>query len=148
MRRETTDLIGSGLLLAALIVATLGALAPTEGASASVPTTTTAAASDPFARGRMLFMTKGCVSCHTKTGVTGQAAGFGPTGVAPDLTGLAQRAGAREPGMSAQDYVRESLRTPSAFKVPEYASATFGMPDLGLSDAEIDALSAFLLGTP
>jgi len=145
MRRETTDLIGSGLLLAALIVATLGALAPTQGASASVPATTIAASSDPFARGRMLFTTKGCVACHTKAGVNGQAPGFGPTGVAPDLTGLAERAADRTPGASAADYVRESLRTPSAFLVSGY---TGRMPDLGLSDAEIDALSAFLLGTP
>lgn len=148
MRRETTDLIGSGLLLAALVTATFATLAPPQ-AGASVAGPVAVEASDPsIERGRMLFMTKGCVACHTKAGVPGQAPGFGPTGVAPELTGLAERAGERRPGMSAQDYVRESLRTPSAFIVPEYASATFGMPDLGLSDAEIAALSAFLLGTP
>ena len=131
MRRELTDLIGSGLLLAALVTATIGALAPTTGASASVPTPATqATAAD---RGEMLFNTKGCAGCHTRN-------------IGPDLTGLAERAGSRKPGMSAVDYVRESIRTPGAFIAPTHINAGgIVMPDLGLSDDEIDALVAYLL---
>jgi len=64
-----------------------------------------------------------------------------------ELSGLADRAGTRRPGMSALDYVRESLRDPSAFKVPGYdfGSGEIGMPDLGLSNEEIEKLAAFLL---
>jgi cytochrome c551/c552 len=143
MRRETTEVLGSGLLLAALVLASIGALAPAQGASASVPTTAVAAASSQVERGRTLFYAKGCVGCHKKQGEAGEVS------VGPDLTGLAVRAGHRKPGMSAEDYVYESIKTPSAFVVPDFAGLTpFGMPDLGLSDAEIDALTVFLLGTP
>lgn len=142
MRRETTDLIGSGLLLAALLLATFGALAPTPGASAAVPSAPVVVTD--IERGRTLFYAKGCVACHAKQG-EGLTPGFGPTGVAPDLTGLAQRAADRKPGMGAVAYVHESLRSPSAFLVPHY---TAKMPDLGLSDGEIAVLTAFLLGTP
>ena len=51
--------------------------------------------------------------------------------------------------MSAEAYIEESLRTPSAFVAPSSISAgNISMPDLGLSDDEIEALTAFLLGTP
>jgi mono/diheme cytochrome c family protein len=140
MRRETTDLIGSGLLLAALVTATFATLAPTtSGASVAASATVS---SPTVERGKSLFYAKGCVSCHVKAAAPGNSASVGP-----DLTGLAARAGERKPGMSAQAYVRESLKTPSAFVVPGYGNLAFGMPDLGLGDAEIDALSAFLLGT-
>ena len=159
MRRETADLLGSGLLLAALLTATLATLAPRSVASSSASTTaaevvspsavgsTTAAtvvyAGTALDRGRSLFYVKGCVSCHAKQGERAPTAAVGP-----DLTGLASRATERRPGMSAEAYVRESIKTPSAFVVPGYQGDTFGMPDLGLSDDEIAAVSAFLLGTP
>jgi cytochrome c oxidase subunit 2 len=141
MRRETTDLIGSGLLLAALVTATFATLAPTPTSGASVASMPTiASAPAGLERGKALFFVKGCVSCHTKV-AAGSSANVGP-----DLTGLATRAADRKPGMSAADYVRESLKVPSAFIVSGYSSFV-GMPDLGLSDDEIAALSAFLLGT-
>jgi cytochrome c oxidase subunit 2 len=141
MRREVTDLIGSGLLLAALILATLGALAPTSGAGASATSATVVAAAPDVERGRMLFHVKGCVTCHRKAGEPRGNIGD----VGPDLTGLAQRAADRRPGLGAVAYVHESLRTPGAFLVPGYSER---MPDLGLSDIEVAALTAFLLGTP
>jgi mono/diheme cytochrome c family protein len=144
MRRETADLVGSGLLLAALVTATIGALAPTSGASASPSQASTVSASaNDVERGRSLFHAKGCIACHHKGDEKGTTAAIGP-----DLTGLAQRAGDRKPGMSAKAYVYESIRMPSAFIVPGSQGGTFGMPDLGLTDEEIDAISAFLLGTP
>lgn len=137
MRRETTDVIGSGLLLAALVIAVFATLAPPAGAGVA-PATAVVAPADPLARGRSLFYAKGCVACHTKAGESGAIGHVGP-----DLTGLASRADDRRPGLSAAAYVRESLRTPSAFVVPGYQAV---MPDLGLADEEIAALSAFLLG--
>jgi len=47
------------------------------------------------------------------------------------------------PGLSAEAYVRESIREPGAFVVPGYAGME--MPQLGLTDAEIDAVVAILL---
>jgi cytochrome c2 len=142
MRRETTDLIGSGLLLAALVIATFATLAPAPTSGASVASVSATVSSPTIERGKTLFYAKGCVSCHTKAAATGSSASVGPS-----LTGLAARAADRKPGMSAEAYVRESLRTPSAFIVPGYGNLAFGMPDLGLRDDEIAALSAFLLGT-
>lgn len=140
MRRETADLIGSGLLLAALVSATIGALVPTTGASAPISGPLVGGPADA-SRGQALFFAKGCVSCHSKQGVS-TTASFGP-----DLTGLAARAGGRKPGLDAKAYVHESIKTPSAFIVPGYEGG-LGMPDLGLSEDEIGALMDFLLGTP
>lgn len=138
MRRETTDLIGSGLLLAALVTGTFATLAPQAGASVAPPGAVSSSSAS-IERGRSLFYAKGCVGCHMKQGESGRMS------VGPDLTGLAQRADLREPGMSAQPYVRESIRTPTAFVVPGFQPV---MPDFGLTDDEIATLTAFLLGTP
>lgn len=133
MRRETADLIGSGLLLGALVTATF----------AAQPAKIFAPASSAIERGHSLFYAKGCVACHRKTGESGALGSIGP-----DLTGLRDRAADRKPGTSAAAYVRESIKTPSAFIAPGFGGSAFGMPDLGLADEEIDALTAFLLGTP
>lgn len=145
MRRETADVIGSGLLLAALVTATFAALAPSSGAGPAASPVTSRVAVAPsttIERGRTLFYAKGCVGCHRKAGEQNSV----PVG--PDLTGLADRAAERKPGMSAEAYVRESIRTPGAFIAPGFSTATLAMPDLGLSDDEIDAVTAFLLGIP
>jgi mono/diheme cytochrome c family protein len=136
MRRETLDLIGSGLLLLALVTATIATLAPTPGASVASST----GADALVERGQMLFYAKGCAACHRMAGISD---GVG----APDLTSLQQVADSRRPGLSAEAYVHESLRTPSAFIAPGWnaMSGNLAMPDLGLSDAEIEALTAFLL---
>lgn len=140
MRRETADLIGSGLLLLALASATIATLAPTVGASVA-PSGASLVATDPAVeRGQMLFFAKGCATCHRMAGIS---QGIG----APDLTLLHEVAGSRRPGVSAEAYVRESLRTPAAFIAPGWtgSGAIAAMPDLQLSDDEIDALTAFLL---
>jgi cytochrome c2 len=142
MRREVADVVGSGLLLAALVTATIGVMTDrTASASSSSASSASVALTDAnlVARGRSLFSAKGCVACHTKEQ---QAI----VQVGPALTGLRDRAAERRPGMDAAAYVRESMRTPGAFIVPGYGSAA--MPDLGLRDDEIDAIVAYLLGTP
>lgn len=91
---------------------------------------------------------KGCVGCHSKQGETTSGVNVGPDltvrSAVCEVCGLAARAATRREGMSAEAYVRESLHTPSAFVVPGYGG-TARMPDLRLSEAEIDALAAFLL---
>lgn len=86
----------------------------------------------------MLFAAKGCVGCHTHAAFPGAHMQVGP-----DLTDLRTRASGRVAGMTAEGYVRQSLRSPSAFVVPGYT--TVAMPDLHLTDPEIEALAAFLL---
>jgi hypothetical protein len=62
--------------------------------------------------------------------------------VGPDLTALADRAGTRVAGLDARAYVRQSIREPGAYRVAGYTAL---MPDLRLSDEQIDSLTAFLL---
>jgi cytochrome c len=77
----------------------------------------------------------GCVGCHTLAGVSAGRIG-------PDLTDLAARAGSRVPGLTATDYVRQSLGDPQAFIVEGFGDQ---MPDLGLTDQEIAVLTDYLL---
>jgi mono/diheme cytochrome c family protein len=104
-----------------------------QGEAAPAPADT-----DP-GRGRQLFDAKGCVGCHQGPD-SGQDHGF------PDLTQVADWAAERRDGYSAAEYVGESIRDPGAFISPAAESGQTEMPDLGLSDPEIDALVAYLLG--
>jgi cytochrome c2 len=89
------------------------ASAPT-GVSASGSTTNTANAAVPGAgnpaRGQQLFTgAGGCSTCHdTASGIRI---------VGPSLKGVAGRAGTQKSGMSADDYLHESIKSPNAFLV-------------------------------
>lgn len=111
-----------------------------EAAAAASPTPSTPPSA---AEGATVFRTKGCASCHVARGTTPQyQLGF------PDLTEAATWAGTRRPGRSAADYVRESVRDPNAFLSPAFrGGAPSPMPSLALTDAELDAVVAYLLGT-
>jgi len=132
-------------VLAALLTA--ASLTPQTGtASSSVTTSATSSgtatpevrvATRDSSRGALLFSTKGCVGCHTHAAI--------PTShmqIGPDLTLLPDRADTRVVGLDARAYARQSLREPSAYRVSGYSAR---MPDLGLSDEDIEALTAFLL---
>ena len=90
-------------------------------------------------RGVLLFAVKGCIGCHTHASVPNARMRVGP-----DLTALADRAATRVAGLDARAYVRQSLRDPGAYRVAGYTAV---MPDLHLSDADIESLTAFLLST-
>lgn len=110
--------------------------------------------SDPqVARGAELFATKACVSCHTIRGYEVAVGGETFTAeatVGPDLTYFSDRdwfAGAIFE--NTDENLRQWLADPPAMK-PMQPGEVAGMPDLGLTDDEIDALVAFLrtLRTP
>ena len=93
------------------------------------------------ADGAQLFRAKGCASCHD---------GPDSTALMVDFTSLAHAsswAGGRRDGLSAEEYITESIRDPSAFISPAWVRGgpTTGMPDLGLTDAEIAAVVVYLL---
>lgn len=122
--------------LAVLTVATWSGTTSTtvEGDPASV--------GNPVSIGATLFKAKGCASCHY-----GPDSSTGFYGV-PSLAKAGDWAGDRRPGMSAAEYLAESMRNPSVFISPEFRGGfgpMTGMPDLNLSDAEIAALVAYLL---
>jgi cytochrome c551/c552 len=120
------------ILLTAAIVVLLG------GATVAVfAMDSQSGQADPQAvDGRVVFLTKGCTSCHSLDGVstTGQ--------IGPNLTGLADRAGDRVEGLGAEDYIRQSVLDPEAFVVDGFGPL---MPTLPLDTEELDALVEFLL---
>jgi mono/diheme cytochrome c family protein len=97
-----------------------------------------AVGSEPAAAsyGQTVFTTRGCSACHTTAGLAGGSIG-------PELTGLSDRAGQRVAGLSAEQYVRQSILEPQAFIVPGFGGQ---MPALRLTSEEVDAVVAFLLG--
>ena len=88
--------------------------------------------------GEQIFTAAGCAGCHT----------FAPAGsnatIGPNLDELAAAAGNREPGKSAEEYVRESLTNPEAFLAEGFGNA---MPSFEgrLTDEQIQALVDYLL---
>jgi mono/diheme cytochrome c family protein len=90
--------------------------------------------------GEQIFTAAGCAGCHT----------FSPAGsngtIGPNLDDLAAAAGEREPGKSAEEYVRESLTNPEAFLAEGFGNA---MPSYEgrLTDEQIQALVDYLLQT-
>jgi mono/diheme cytochrome c family protein len=90
--------------------------------------------------GEQIFTAAGCAGCHT----------FGPAGstgtIGPSLDDLQAAAGDREPGKSAEEYVRESLTSPDAFLVQGFGNT---MPSFEgrLTDEQIQALVDYLLQT-
>jgi cytochrome c oxidase subunit 2 len=91
---------------------------------------------------REIFTQFGCAACHTfaPAGSTGQ--------VGPPLDDLAMMAGVHRPGMSPEDFVRQSILDPSAFIAPGFVDGL--MPkDFGqrLTQEQLDVLVEFLLGS-
>jgi mono/diheme cytochrome c family protein len=94
-------------------------------------------ATDPVARGHQLYRSMGCANCH-EPNFFGQRLG-------PPLDHIGTAAAARRPGLSAGEYIRQSILDPGAYVLPGYQDS---MPrDLGrdLSPTDLDALVAYLL---
>ena len=90
--------------------------------------------------GEQIFVAAGCAGCH-------ELASAGATGnIGPSLDQLAAAAGQREPGKSAEDYVRESIVDPDAFTVSGFGKGVMPSYEGKLSDKQIDTLVQFLLG--
>ena len=108
-----------------------------EEAVADGPTAVNTAAVE----GAQLFRAKGCASCHD-----------GPDGTTgfdefPSLADAPAWAGDRREGLSAQEYIAQSIRDPGAFISPAWVGGgpVTGMPQLGLTEAEIAAIVDYLL---
>lgn len=148
MLRSIAELAAYGTFA---VLLTAASLAPGPGSAAGSATTTTS--STPTAgsasaqsgltvttsRGALLFATKGCTGCHTHSSFPSARMQVGP-----DLTAVADRAATRVTGLDAHAYIRQSLRDPGAYRVAGYSAV---MPDLGLTDEQIDSITAFLLSS-
>ena len=100
------------------------------------------------ARGKALYDQKtlgtksaeGCVSCHVYDESGGKAE------KAPYTKGTATRAASRVPGMSAEDYIRESILTPDAYVVEGFNKGDMYQTwSKELSPQQINDLIAYLL---
>ena len=124
----------AGVVLVVATFATQG----TSTATGPPPAAAAAASGD----GASLFQRKGCATCHTGPDSTGRFE------AAPSLAGAAAWAANREPGVTARDYLAESMLAPSTFISPAFRGSVGpmdAMPDLGLSPEEVDVLIDYLL---
>lgn len=103
------------------------------------PTPSTEELDDPVARGQRVYLDMGCGGCHTITGLT-----VGTVG--PNQTMIGTIAETRVPGMSAEEYILESIIDPSAYVVEGYQDGVMpnNYSDL-IAPSSIDDLVAFLL---
>lgn len=134
--------------LALILVTACGGAAPAPASTSvpapatTAPVATTAPPVDGDADGQALFVGGVCATCHTIEGLT-----IGLLG--PDLTHIGTDAATRKPGMSAENYISESIRDPEAFVATGVERAVPGLMtaaiSASLSDAEVDALVEFLL---
>lgn len=120
------------------------ALAEGEEVAGPVATPTPLPAdASPVEIGQAVYAAQGCAGCHGEPGGQGL--------VAPNLGGLASRAGDTVDGQSAEEYIRTSIINPNAYIVPECptgACAPGIMPqnyEQVLSEQELEGLVQYLL---
>jgi mono/diheme cytochrome c family protein len=94
-------------------------------------------ATEPVARGRQLFRSMGCANCH-EPNLLGQRLG-------PPLDHIGTVAATRRPGVSADDYIRQSILDPGAYVVPGYNDSMPRGLGRDLAPTDLDALVAYLL---
>lgn len=94
-------------------------------------------AGDPLA-GRRLFADKGCGACHTLRGVPG-ASGV----VGPNLTNVALR-----PTLAGEAMENSPATMARWILDPPVLKPGTGMPKMGLTDQEAEAVTAFLYSQP
>ena len=135
--------IWAGLLAVLLVLAACG--------NGDANTTAPAATVGDPERGREIWDTGGgviggsggvgCQACHSLDG--SEKTVFRE--IAPTWQGISGRAGDRVPGLSAEEYLRESIVDPAAYIVEGYSDLMpKGYKNL-LSEEDIDGLVAFLL---
>jgi cbb3-type cytochrome oxidase cytochrome c subunit len=125
-RPWTVGVLLTGVIVAGVSFALPGQAAPTAsrpGASSD---------SSPAEMGRALFLAKGCVMCHARTEFNDVRKPFSDFRIGPDL--------------STVPYTEEYLHT--WLKDPQAIRPAAEMPNLNLSQAEIEALAAFLKSSP
>lgn len=95
-------------------------------------------ATDPIARGRQVYRALGCASCHEGSLFNL----FRPVGPPLGEIGLVGRK--RVPGVSAEDYILQSVTDPGAFVVPGYPDSMPRGLSKDLSAEDLAALVAYL----
>ncbi len=92
-------------------------------------------ATEPVARGRQVYRALDCGRCHQ---IAGDGARLGP-----ELTRVGTVAEVRRPG-AAEGYLRDSLLDPGSYVVPGHTDTMPRGLVRGLSQADLEALVAYL----
>ena len=114
---------------------------PTPAPPGAAPAASSSAAATGGSPGQVLFAgAGGCAACHTIEGVAQGVLG-------PELTTIATIAETRIPGMSPEDYIRESIVDPDAHTVEDYQEGLMKatMDGIPLTDEDVEALVEYLL---
>ena len=122
--------------LAALLAASLLLAACGGPPDTSLPAEPVAELSEQEQQGKRLF-SQYCGACHS---IVGEA-----TIVGPAMAGSATRAETRIEGMSAQDYLIESILDPGAYLVDGFDNLMPTTWGTSLTGEEMDAIIAFML---
>ena len=85
-----------------------------------------------------MYRTLGCATCH-EASISNL---FRPVG--PPLDRVGQLGGQRVPGMSAEDYLRQSIADPGSYLVPGYRDSMPRGLGRDLSPEDLAALVAYL----
>ncbi|MBI1257966.1 MAG: c-type cytochrome [Chloroflexi bacterium] len=80
-----------------------------------------------------------CKSCHLTT------AGHSMFTIAPNLQGIAERAATRIPGMTALQYIEDSIRNPADYLVSGFHVAMYPNFGTDYTDQDVADLIAYLL---
>ena len=117
-----------------------GEAAATATTAPDVPAATTAPepTSGDAGNGKSLFAANSvfaCSGCHS----TGTFKRFGP-----GLAGVLERAASRVEGMSAEEYIEQSIRDPGAFVVSDFTPNLMPTSFGSLPDSDIQDLIAYL----
>ncbi len=80
-----------------------------------------------------------CSICHRV--VSGQV-GFS---IGPNLAGIGEHAGTQVAGLSAEEYLRQSILEPGRYIVPSYRNMMYADYDAQLTEQNIQDLIAYLL---
>lgn len=102
------------------------------------PTPSAADAADPVVRGRAVYDASGCGGCHTIEGISAGAVG-------PPLTNIGTVAGTRIDGLSAEEYIHQSIVDPSAYLVEGYDDLMIKTFADTITDEQLSDLIQFLL---
>ncbi|MBI5666417.1 MAG: cytochrome c [Chloroflexi bacterium] len=83
-----------------------------------------------------------CAGCHTTSRASFTRGGIS---IAPNLSGLSQRAGSRIEGLSAEQYLFNSITSPGSFVVDGFQNLMYGQYANQLSRQDLADLLAYLM---
>lgn len=126
------------LFLSVTIVLMLALAACGSGDSAATSEIGDVEAGKELFNSQIIGSQPGCITCHSLEPDT--------VIVGPAMAGIASRAGSRVPGMSAEDYIRQSILQPNEYVVDGFAPGVMVQVwEEELTPEQVDNLVAYLL---